>query len=211
MTTSVKVSLAMVGVVVLALAGLLIVNSYRGPDSTADEGSDVLQRDDSPVLSDGDNAVFVEFLDFECEGCLAAYPVIEDLRDRYGDDVTFVIRHMPLHGNSIGAARASEAAAEQGQFEAMYHKLFETVDVWGHQDSPQDEAFRGYAEELGLDMEQFEADFNDPQILERIEQSQADGRELGVTGTPTFFLDGELVEVSSVAELEAAVRDAAQG
>ncbi len=87
----------------------------------------------------------MEFLDFECEGCLAAYPLIEDLRDRYGNRVTFVVRHMPLHGNSGAAALAAEAAAEQDEFEAMYQRLFETAEQWGHQEASQEDTFFDYA------------------------------------------------------------------
>lgn len=217
MSRSMKLSFAMIGVTALVLVGFLIFTGGEdqpSPDA-APSGSDnaeLLVREDSPRLSSGEEAVFVEFLDFECEGCLALYPVIEDLREKYGDRVTFVVRHMPLHGNSVNAALAAEAAAEQGEFESMYQRLFETVeDEWGHQDSSQRDTFFSYAEDLGLDMDRFAAAYDDPATLERIEQSQQDGQIVGVSGTPTFFLDGELLQPQSVADLEdafdAALRD----
>lgn len=169
---------------------------------------ELLVRDDSPRLSGGEEAVFVEFLDFECESCIALYPVIEDLRADYGDRVSFVVRHMPLHANSVNAALAAEAAGEQGQFEAMYQKLFETDHEWGHQPTSQQDTFFGYAEDLGLDMDQFHHDFHDPTILARIEQSQQDAQAVGVTGTPTFFLDGQLLDPVSVSDLRASVEAA---
>jgi protein-disulfide isomerase len=175
-----------------------------------DQSAELLVRDDSPRLSEGTDAVFVEFLDFECEACLALHPVIEDLRDRYGDRVTFVVRHMPLHGNSVAAALAAEAAAEQFEFEAMYNRLFESAEEWGHQDTSQEATFFGYADDLGLDMDRFEDDYNDPATLARIEQSQADGRALGVSGTLTFFLNGERLEPTSITDLKASF-DAALG
>lgn len=169
---------------------------------------ELLVRDDSPRLSGGEEAVFVEFLDFECESCIALYPVIEDLRADYGDRVSFVVRHMPLHANSVNAALAAEAAGEQGQFEAMYQKLFETDHEWGHQPTSQQDTFFGYAEDLGLDMDQFHHDFHDPTTLARIEQSQQDAQAVGVTGTPTFFLDGQLLDPVSVSDLRASVEAA---
>lgn len=215
MSKSLKLSLAMIAAAVLALVVVLV--AINGGDAEpeaapADDSGNAerLVRDDSPRLSEGGEAVFVEFLDFECEGCLAVYPVIEDLRDRYGDRVTFVVRHMPLHSNSVAAALAAEAAAAQGEFEAMYQRLFETAEQWGHRDTSQEGTFFGYAEDLGLDMERFENDYNDPATLARIEQSQQDGQALGVSGTPTFFLNGQRLEPTSVADLEARL-DAALG
>ncbi|WP_343029904.1 DsbA family protein [Kocuria coralli] len=208
-----KLSLAMIGTAVLVLAGFLILGGgeSRSQTATGEERAELLVRDDSPRLSEGGEAVFVEFLDFECEGCLALYPVVEDLREEYGDRVTFVVRHMPLHGNSLDAALAAEAAADQGEFEAMYQRLFETAEDWGHRQTSQRQAFFGYAEDLGLDMERFAASYDDPATLDRIEQSEADGQALGVTGTPTFFLDGDVLQPASIADLEeafdAALRD----
>ncbi|KAB7744868.1 thioredoxin domain-containing protein [Nostocoides sp. F2B08] len=205
----------MIGVAALVLVGFLVFTGGGDdpePEATPTGGSnaELLVRDDSPRLSEGGEAVFVEFLDFECEACLALYPVIEDLREEYGDRVTFVVRHMPLHGNSVNAALAAEAAAEQGEFEAMYHRLFETAEQWGHQEASQRETFFGYAEDLGLDMDRFESAYDDPATLERIEQSQQDGQALGVQGTPTFFLDGELLQPQSITDLEDAFDAALQ-
>ncbi|AVM66311.1 disulfide bond formation protein DsbA [Dietzia maris] len=189
---------------------MLVWNSQdeSSPEAVGDEPTAQLVREDSPRLSEGEEAVFVEYLDFECEGCLALYPVIEDLRDKYGDRVEFVVRHMPLHDNSVNAALAAEAAAEQGEFEAMYQRLFDSVDQWGHQSTSQAETFVGYADELGLDVDRFRADVNDPATLASIEQSRQDAQAFGVTGTPTLFLDGQRLEPTSVADLEASIEAA---
>ena len=211
-----KLSIAMIGAAALVLVGLLVFTGGEDEPSpettpTGSENAELLVRDDSPRLSEGDEAVFVEFLDFECEACLALYPVIEDLREEYGDRVTFVVRHMPLHGKSVNAALAAEAAAEQGEFEAMYHRLFETAeDEWGHQEASQRETFFGYAEDLGLDMDRFTTADDDPATMERIEQSQQDGQTLGVSGTPTFFLNGELLQPQNITDLEDAFDAALQ-
>jgi protein-disulfide isomerase len=212
LSKNLKLSLALItaALVVLVVALLAAGNDSGSEQARPDDspGTGVLVREDSPRLSEGGDAVFVEFLDFECEACIALYPTIEDLREQYGDRVTFVVRHMPLHDNSMAAALAAEAAAEQGRFEAMYRKLFDTPEQWGHQQTPQRDTFFGYAEELGLDMERFESAYNDPATLERIEQSRQDGQSLGVTGTPTFFLDGERLEPTSVTDLENSINAA---
>lgn len=207
MQKQVLIPVAMVAVAALILAVALFLNRDDAPadaDSTTvgdTADPELLVRDDSPRLSDGNEAVFVEFLDFECEACIALYPVIEDLRDTYGDRVTFVIRHMPLHGNSVEAALAAEAAADQGEFEAMYSRLFADPEEWGHRPDSQREVFFSYAEELGLDMSQFTASYDSPETLARVEQSEQDGRAVGVSGTPTFFLDGKQLNPTTVDDL----------
>ncbi|WEV79743.1 thioredoxin domain-containing protein [Janibacter cremeus] len=198
----------MVVAVIVALTAAVVLSrpgDSASPTSSGDGAPAPLVRQDSPRLTSGKDAVFVEFLDFECEACGAAHPVLEDLREQYGDRVSFVVRHMPLHNNSMNAALAAEAAAEQGEFEAMHDKLFQTQAEWSHQEASQMETFVGYAKELGLDMRQFRADLEDPALTERIEQSKQDALDLGVTGTPTFFLDGEKLELTTVADLEAAL------
>ncbi|MEU0695628.1 thioredoxin domain-containing protein [Streptomyces niveus] len=154
-------------------------------------------RASSHRLSDPERSelTVVEFLDFECEGCGAMYPVVERLREEYEDRVTFVARYFPMpgHRNSRTAALAAEAAARQGKFEEMYTKLFETQTQWGEARESKAATFRGYAKELGLDMEKFDADVDDPGTAERIAVDQRDGLGLGVQGTPTFAVDGAVI------------------
>ncbi|NOQ62049.1 thioredoxin domain-containing protein [Mycolicibacterium fortuitum] len=151
----------------------------------------------------GSDVTFVEFLDFECEGCRAVYPSIEKLRSEYGDRVNFVIRYFPLssHYNSERAARAVEAASKQGQLEAMYKKMYDSQSQWGEQQTPADGVFQGFAAELGLDLAAFDAAYNDPATLERVRFDVADGRALGLQGTPTFFLNGEQIKPKSYEDL----------
>lgn len=208
------------GMVALAIMAVLAAARSSDDGSTAvAAGSDSgeaeveLVRSDSQRISDApDDAVaFVEFLDFECEACRAAHPAITELRTRYGDQVSFVVRSFPLHNNSEAAAQAAEAAAAQGQFIEMMDLLFETQPEWGEKSSSQEEVFFGFAEELGLDMEQFTEVYRDPATLEKIRRDQADGQALGVAGTPTFFLDGEMLQPTSFDELVTAVEDAING
>ena len=214
MKKNLKISL---GLILAGVVAVVVAASVAGDDtenaSTPDERAERLVRPDSQRLSvakDG-KVTFVEFLDFECEACGAAYPAIEELRKRYGDRITFVVRNMPLHFNSEVAARAAEAAADQGKFEEMYGRLFETQKQWGEQRTSKQDVFFGFAQELGLDMERFRARYDDPATLERIRRDKEDGRALGVTGTPTFFLNGEKVEISGFDELVQLVDDALAG
>lgn len=210
MTKNLKISLALVvGAVVVAFIAASAGGGGEDEVASGSERSERLVRPDSQVLSDaGSDVEFVEFLDFECEACRAAFPAVEQLREEFGDQVTFVVRNFPLHNNSVAAAKAAEAAAAQGKFEEMYVKLFETQTEWGEKSSSQEDVFFGFAEDLGLDMDEFRSVYDDPATEEKIERDQADGRALGVSGTPTFFLNGEKLEPETFDELVATIEAA---
>jgi protein-disulfide isomerase len=211
--------LVTVFVIVVATVATAVFLSVRDSDPRAataldDSPAGQTVRDSSHRLNtvpDSD-VYFVEFLDFECEGCRALFPAIEQLRSEYGDRVNFVLRYFRLqsHFNAERAARSVEAAAQQGQLEAMYKKMYETQADWGEQQVPKDDVFRGFAQELGLDMAAFDAAYNDPATVERIKLDIADGTELGVQGTPTFFLNGERLQPRSYEDLTTALDQALQ-
>ena len=216
MKTQVKVSLALVGAFVIAVAVLLVTagrdEASPGSDAPGGRTDSRLVRADSRILGDkgSTDVTFVEFLDFECEACRAAYPIVEQLREKYGDRVTFVARYFPLpgHFNSGRAARAVESAARQGKFLEMYSKMYETQAEWGEKQEPLDDLFRNFAVELGLDMTTYDADYSSAEVASRVQRDVNDGTALGLQGTPTFYLDGELLRPSSVADFEKAIEDA---
>ncbi len=212
-----KAALAVAAIIVIAVASVFVVSQVRDDGSgpvavdTPEEES-TLVRDDSHILGEeGDSGVtFVEFLDFECEACGAAYPIVEDLRKQYAGRVTFVMRYFPLpgHFNAERAARAVESAARQGQLEAMYSRMYETQSEWGEKQEPLDDLFRSYAEDLGLDMAQFDADYASTDVAERVQRDVDDGTDLGLQGTPTFFVDGELFEPQTIEDFSTALDEA---
>ena len=214
MTTNLKISVLLV---LLVAAGLTLAATLSGTDTATepDDGGVAVVRDDSHRLSDPESGdvTLVEFLDFECEACGAMYPFVEQLREEYGDRVTFVARYFPLpaHPNSENAAVAVEAAAQQGAFEAMYQRMFETQQEWGHREESQAHVFRRYAADLGLDLDAYDAAVADPATLERVRSDKADGLALGVESTPTFFLDGKRYQPSSPEDFRAALEDAIDG
>ena len=214
MTRNLKLSLGLVVAFALIVAGLLTF-SRGGPGPVQDAASGTpatTVRPDSHRLSvaaDG-RVTFVEFLDFECEACGSLYPAVEQLRKDYAGRVTFVARYFPLPGHFNGerAARAVEAAAQQGRFEQMYQRMFETQAEWGEQQVPMDDRFRGYAVDLGLDLAAYDAAYSSQATLDRIRVDVADGTALGVRGTPTLFLDGQKIEPSTYADLTSALDSA---
>lgn len=128
----------------------------------------------------------VEFGDFECPYCAAAYPVLRDLVDSADGSVRLVFRHFPLfqsHPFALTAALAAEAAGEQATFWPMHDLLFT------HQDRLTDADLVRYGEQLGLDTS---AMVGDPaqRYASAIQTDYQDGAQLGVHGTPTLFFDG---------------------
>lgn len=197
--------------IVAGVIGYVITqgNSKAASPQATDAAQQQVVRENSRVLSQApdEKAVLVEFLDFECEACGAAYPFVEELRAEYSENVTFVQRYFPLPGhlNSMNAAVAVESAAQQDAYEPMYKKMFDTQAQWGESADNKSALFRTYAEDLGLDMAAYDAAVADPATEERVKLDVNDGKALGVTGTPTFFLDGKMLNVQTLEQFRAAV------
>lgn len=136
--------------------------------------------DDAPVT-------LVEYGDFECPYCGMAEGTIRELLAQHGDDVRYVFRHLPLtdvHPSAQLAAEASEAAAAQGKFWEMYDKLL------AHQGELTPRDLARYATELGLDVDRFRNELRTRQYASRVSEDVASADESGVSGTPTFFING---------------------
>ena len=147
----------------------------------------------------------VEYGDFECPYCGRAEPVVRELLQEFGD-VRYVWRHLPLsdvHANAQLAAEAAEAAARQGAFWQMHDLLFEHQDALGPRD------LVGYAQELGLDVERYTADLREHTGAARVAEDIDSADLSGVSGTPTFFINGRRhYGAYDIAALSKAVRAA---
>ena len=129
----------------------------------------------------------LEYGDFECPYCGQAEGVVRELLSAHGDDVRYVWRHLPLndvHPTAQLAAEASEAAAAQGKFWEMYDILL------GHQDALSMRDIAQYARELDLDVDRFTDELHRREYAARVSEDVASADESGVSGTPTFFING---------------------
>jgi protein-disulfide isomerase len=156
-------------------------------------------RTDAPVT-------LVEYGDFECPYCGQAEQVVRELLAANDDDLRYVWRHLPLadvHPSAQLAAEAAEAAGAQGEFWAMHDRLL------SHQDELGPRALHGHAEAIGLDVERFAAELRARRHAPRVAVDVASADASGVSGTPTFFINGRRHHgVYDVATLTAAVRAA---
>jgi protein-disulfide isomerase len=127
----------------------------------------------------------VEYGDFECPFCGRATGVVKELRKRFGDDLRYVFRHLPLadvHPHAEDAALAAEAADKQGRFWEMHDVLF------AHQDALEHEDLLAHAREAGLDVDQFERDMAAGRLAARVREDVESAEASGARGTPTFFV-----------------------
>jgi len=153
----------------------------------------------------------VEYSDFQCPACGAYYPLVEKLMTEASTSVRLVYRHFPLtqHLNAPAAAYASEAASKQGKFWDMYHELFDNQNSWSDVSDPKS-IFDGYAQKLGLNMAQFDADSVSTTTKAIVDGDLSEGTALGINGTPTFFLNGKgIVTPGSYEEFKTTVLSAA--
>ena len=213
MTKQNQIAIAVTAVAVVVLGVLIALQAQSGPEPVdAAERKDIVVRADSHRLDTAEDGkvTLVEFLDFECEACGAAYPFIEQLREEYDGRVTFIARYFPIasHKNAKNAAHAVESAARQGKFEEMYKRMYETQTQWAESQDSKADVFRKYAQELGLDMAKYDADVKSPEVAARVQKDVDDGAKLGVSGTPTFFLNGKQITPANAEEFVQAIDEA---
>jgi len=139
--------------------------------------------------------VIEEYGDYQCPPCGQLYPELKQIELEYGDQVKIVFHHFPLmmkHKNALLAAHAAEAARNQNKFWEMHDLLYRNQKEWSELAEARP-VFESYAHQLKLKMDQFDNDLQSNQIDQRISADIQRGTSLGVTGTPTVFLDSQLL------------------
>jgi protein-disulfide isomerase len=129
----------------------------------------------------------VEYGDYQCPYCGAAYPVVKRLQKALGKKLRFVFRNFPVtqaHPYALIAAEAAEAAALQGKFWEMHDLLYE------QQAHLEPDIIPSWAKRIGLDLEKFGNDIKQGVVEKRIKEDRQSGIRSGVNGTPTFYING---------------------
>jgi protein-disulfide isomerase len=135
----------------------------------------------------------VEYGDFECPNCKQAAPAVKLLLHHFADRIRFAYRHFPLeevHPHALQAAEASECAGRQGKFWPFHDALFE------QQPHLELHHLRNCAGQLQLDMAGFDGEMSNHAHVQRIREHVQSGRDSGARGTPTFFVNGRIQDVS---------------
>jgi protein-disulfide isomerase len=140
-----------------------------------------------PRASRTARVTLVEYGDYECPYCGAAYPIVKRIQRQMADRLRFVFRNFPIttsHPHAEAAAEAAEAAAAQGQFWEMHDRLYE------NQGQLTSEDLRAHAEALRLDLARFNDELAQHVHFDRVRDDFMSGVRSGVNGTPTFFING---------------------
>jgi protein-disulfide isomerase len=184
-------------VFVVAFAGLLIFNKRDNPGSNGNsDNSSNAQLTEHKVGAGTSGVTLVEYGDFECPACGQYYPLVKQVKAKYGDQITFQFRHFPLtniHKNALIAARAAEAADKQGKFWEMHDTLYEQQQSWKASNDPSP-VFESYAQSLGLDVNKFKEDMKSEEINDIVQADLGEAKKQGYSSTPTFILDGKKIE-----------------
>lgn len=162
---------------------------------------------DSFTIGNATAAAFlVEFSDFQCPACRAFAPTVEGILTQHKDNLLFVYRHFPLpqHQYAKTAAMVAEAAGVQGKFWEMGKLLF------ANQDRFPTTPWASLADELKLDLTKFDKSINSEILKSKIDRDEAKATQLGLSSTPSFFLNGVLLDIANPNDLKAAVEEAVQ-
>lgn len=204
--------LAFVAVALIAFAGGFFVGNFNNSSKdSADSGSAALAptpsgdtEGDGTALPIGDSFILgkasapvtiIEFSDFQCPFCARGATTMEELQKKYPDDVKVVFKHypLPMHPQATPASYAAIAAGKQGKFFEMHDWLFKNQKAIGQHGDDMKEWAGGHAKKLGLDIEKFNKDFDDPKTHQIVKDDLALGAKVAVRGTPHFFVNGERV------------------
>lgn len=177
---------------VAVFVGLFVFNSQDDAGTSTQSAEATNHSTGNPEAK----VTLLEYGDFQCPACSGYFPIVQAVKEQYGDKINFQFRHFPIvsiHPNAMSAHRAAEAASNQGKFWEMHDLLYERQDSWKDSSNPAS-IFQSYAEELALNMDQFNADVASPDTKAVIDADVKAGQDAGVTGTPTFIINGKKID-----------------
>jgi protein-disulfide isomerase len=151
--------------------------------------------------------ILVEYSDLQCPGCQYLHQILAQLEKDPGfkeiePNVTFVYKHFPLdnlHPNARVAAYAAEAASKQGKFFEFSDILFTKQTEWNNSNDPQ-KIFESYAKSLKLDIKKFQDDSKSKETQDKVQNDFVSGTKVNIEGTPSFFLNGKLIDTPQTAD-----------
>lgn len=195
--------------IVVAVVGLVVGLVYLQSQSL-----NIVDVSPDPGTGPKNAKVIVdEYADFQCPACASNAPIIKSLIAQYGDQVRFEFNDFPLpqHEYAPDSAIAAQCAFDQNKFFELHDLLFANQKTWSASESHvvAQSTIRGYAEDLGLDMSAFDTCVTSSSVADRVDEDLKEGRKAGVSGTPTFFVNGKrVVDVPFSTSLKKAIDEA---
>lgn len=183
--------------VLVVVGAAVLLTSNQGSGSGGETSIDVALTSSDQIRGSLDAKIMLlEYSDFQCPACKAYEPLVKKVLEEYSDEVFLVYRHFPLrqtHENAQLSAQAAEAAGKQQKFWEMHDLLFIKQEEWA-EEKDFSVKLKSYAEELELNVDQFEKDLESDEGKRKIDEDYASGLKFNVNATPTFFLNGKKLE-----------------
>lgn len=200
-----KAWIIFVAICVVVLGALVMTSNTKKINVSSVDGNSIIKASsDNGNIADhvfgkaDSKVVLVEYGDYQCPGCGSAYPIVKTLSEKYKDQMAFVFRNFPLtsiHPNAKAAATAAEAAGLQGKFWEMHNQLYESQNSWKSlNSSTRGDYFKTLATKSGVDADKYDAAFSSERVNSKIAFDMALGKKANVSGTPTFYLNGKVVD-----------------
>lgn len=188
---TVVIAISALAVVGFAIAAFFYDRATTVPQASAPvPQNSALERFNSPSFGPANAPVtIVEFFDPSCESCRAFYPIVKKMMSQHPADVRLVLRYVRLHKGSEEAIRLLEAARKQSVYAPVLEAVLEAQPQW-HDDAQASAAWDAAAQ-AGLDVAKAREQMVSPEITATIERDAVDAKTLGVSGTPTFFVNGK--------------------
>ena len=185
----------------------LVLNNSNQPAQVVDKGSTPAQATPNqspsgsatitkPNVKISSPVILEEYGDYQCPPCGELYPELKQIEHEYGNQLRIVFRQFPLariHKNALAAAHAAEAARNQNKFWEMHDLLYRNQSEWKDLIDPRP-TFISYARQLKLKIDQFTSDMDSNLVDQRITADIQRGTAAGVTGTPTVFIDSQMLK-----------------
>jgi protein-disulfide isomerase len=185
-------------VIILAAVGFIFLLVNTSGSNTTTTSINVKPISSSDITKGNKNAkvTIIEYSDFQCPSCAAYHPWVNQLLQDFSNKIYFSYRFFPLtnaHQNAMISAQAGFAAYKQGKFFEMADMLFNNQSAWQGLADPTS-VFAGYAQSLKLDLQKFKTDMNSDAAKNFIQGEYDEGLNAGITYTPSFILDGKLIQ-----------------
>lgn len=193
--------LGILAAIIIIFVGIFLISQNSGDKS---DGAKSSAQPTNHIKGQGQSGVrLVEYGDFQCPVCATYLQPLDQIQKQFDKEIYFQFRHLPLsqiHPNAFGAARASEAAGEQGKFWEMYDKLYQNQAVWSNSSNAKS-YFETYAKEIGLDLAKFNRDYASSKANDAINADMAEfDKTRQSKSTPTFFLGGKYLDNSQLVD-----------
>ncbi len=185
--------------IAIALSVFVIVNGSANNTTSQDLDTTPITEDDWVKGNPEAKVELIEYSDFQCPACSNMHYLLKEIVGEFGNHIKFAFRHFPLrsiHNKADIAGQAANAAGYQGRFFEMHDLLFEEQHDWAKQSVEEAaQTFMGYAESLGLDMEQFKEDLTSKDNIEAMNDAYDHAFDVKLNATPTLFLNGKKLDV----------------